>query len=106
MNPSISPNYPINNDYLQVDLPLKPNLTSRQERALVIKGRIIKFGLSVGASMQAMGVGRRLLEHGIAFYAYVQYAPTSLFGQYFYAHAADELAMQVLNDLIAGIWLP
>lgn len=72
------------------------------KRAHVIKRRIIRLGLGIATAMQIMRVGGFLLEHGVAFYAYSKYAPTTLWGQYFYANAAHEATMKILGTKILG----
>ncbi len=73
------------------------------ERTELIKRRFIRFGFGIAAVMQAMNVGSFILKHGVAFYAYSQYAPTTLWGQYFYANATHEAAMQILGTKVLGL---
>lgn len=74
-----------------------------QNRVSVIRARFIKCGILTAAGMQAGRVGGVLFEHGVAYYTYAHYAPKSLFAQYFYANAAHEAAMQILNYPIMGV---
>lgn len=66
------------------------------------KRRIIRLGLVTAAVLQLMKVGGFLFEHSVAFYAYVQYAPKTLWGQYFYANATHEAAKRILSTTVLG----
>ena len=68
----------------------------------IFKHRIIRLGLISAASLQVMKVGGYLFEHGVAFYAYAQYAPKTLWGQYFYANATHEAAQKILTTSLFG----
>lgn len=68
-----------------------------------IKGHFIKIGVMAAVGMQAFKIGGKALEHAVAFCVYLRYAPASPFEQYFYAHAAHEAAMKVLNYSCLGI---
>lgn len=72
-------------------------------RVQVIKGRFLDAGKAVAAAAYACGLGGFLLEHGAAFYAFVQIAPKTPFEQYFYANAIHEIAMGIMNFSVFGI---
>lgn len=69
----------------------------------VLKGRYLDAGKAVAAIAYASRLGGFLLEHGAAFYAYVQIAPQTAFEQYFYANAIHELAMSIMNYSVLGV---
>lgn len=68
----------------------------------LFKRRFIRLGLVAAASMHVTKAGGYLFEHGVAFYAYVQYAPKTLWGQYFYANATHEAAQKILTTSLFG----
>lgn len=74
-----------------------------KSRVEVLKGRFLDAGRAVAAAAYACRLGGFLLEHGAAFYAFVQIAPKTPFEQYFYAHAIHELAMSIMNYTIFGV---
>ncbi|MBA3603492.1 MAG: hypothetical protein H0W50_07615 [Parachlamydiaceae bacterium] len=78
------------------------SISAGRKTADLYKRRIIRLGLLSAAAMQVMKVGGFLFEHGVAFYAYVQYAPKTLWGQYFYANAAHEAAKRILSTTLFG----
>ena len=84
-----------------------PGIENKEEvkaknTADLYKRRIIRLGLVTAAVLQLMKVGGFLFEHGVAFYAYVQYAPKTLWGQYFYANAAHEAAKRIFSITLLG----
>jgi hypothetical protein len=84
-----------------VVVPLPDNVAN-QNMADLYKRRIIRLGLATAAAMQIMKVGGVLFEHSVAFYAYVQYSPKTLWGQYFYANATHEAAKKILSTTLLG----
>ncbi len=93
---------PIANSPSSVELPAIDPLEDANRTADLFKRRFIRLGLATATAMQLMKVGGFLFEHSVAFYAYVQYAPKTLWGQYFYANAAHEAAKKILTTTLLG----
>jgi hypothetical protein len=101
-SPGVDPH--IFDDRSTIDLG-KLSKKAAKKRKDAIEGRFIKLGAATAVAMQAMGVGGWLLEHAVAFYAYAQSPPATVFAQYFYANATHEVAMQVIGYSVCGISL-
>jgi hypothetical protein len=74
-----------------------------KKRVEVLKDRFLDAGRAVAAAAMACRLGGFLLEHGAAFYAFVQIAPKTVLEQYIYANAIHELAMSILNFTVFGV---
>lgn len=86
-----------------VDVPQIGHQAAAVRRAGIIKSRFIRLGLATTAAMQMTRAGGFLLEHSVAFYTYAQYAPNTLWRQYFCANATHVAAMKILSTNVFGV---